>query len=196
MVCRLPVNGASSALEHLGGGHSLFLLGRQGAGEDGLGDQGQGNAQVAGRDDRPLAGSLLAGRIEDQVDHRLAGVGIGETQDVSGDLDQVAVQRSAIPAGEDVVHRRRLEAEHGSHHMIGLADQLHVAVFDAVVDHLDEVPGALGPHPVAAGRAAVNLGGDRLEDRLDVRPGVGVSARHDRGALARPLPRLPRRPCR
>ena len=106
-ACGLPVNGRRRALEHLGGGDALVLLGRQAAGEDGLGDQGQRHAQVAGRDDGPLAGPLLAGGVEDQVDHRLAGLGVVEAEDVAGDLDQVAVERPGVPAGEDVVHGRR-----------------------------------------------------------------------------------------
>ena len=52
---------------------------------------------------------------------------------------------------------------------VRLTDELHVAVLDAVVDHLDEVSGTLGSHPVAA-RLLVALGADRLEDRLQVRP--------------------------
>jgi hypothetical protein len=46
------------------------------------------------------------------------------------------------------------------HQLVGLADQLHVAVLDAVVDHLDEVAGAVLADPVAAGLAVVGLGGD------------------------------------
>ena len=101
-----PMTPCAWAFEHLRGGDALVLLGREAAGEDRLGDQGQRHAQVAGRDDRPLAGPLLAGGVEDQVDHRLAGLGIVEAEDVAGDLDQVAVERPVVPAGEDVVHAR------------------------------------------------------------------------------------------
>ena len=57
---------------------------------------------------------------------------------------------------------------------VRLADQLHVAVLDAVVHHLDEVSGTLGSHPVTA-RLLVALSADRLEDRLQVRPTVQKS---------------------
>ena len=71
-----PVNEGVGPLEHLRGGDALVLLGREAAGEDGLGDQGQGDAQVEGRGHGPLARPLLAGGVEDQVDHRLAGLGV------------------------------------------------------------------------------------------------------------------------
>ncbi len=71
--------------------------------------------------------------------------------------------------------------------MVSLADELHVAVFDAIVDHLDEVAGAFGPDPVAAGRPIGDLGGDGLKDRLDGRPRVGIAAGHDRRAFQGPF---------
>ena len=77
------------------------------------------------------------------------------------------------------------EAEAVLEQLVGLADELHVAVLDAVVDHLDVVARAVFADPVAAGRAVFDLGGDGLEDRLDVRPRCGIAAGHDGGAEAR-----------
>ena len=178
---------AGGAAQDLRRGHALVLLRREAAGEDGLADQGQGDAQVERRGDGPLAGPLLPGGVEDQVDHGEAAGLVGVAEDVAGDLDQVAVERPLVPAGEDVVHGGGRHAVQRLHELIGLADQLHVAVFDAVVDHLDVVAGPLGADPVAAGGPVVDLGGDRLEDRLDVRPGVGVAPGHDRRPLQRPF---------
>ena len=62
--------------------------------------------------------------------------------------------------------------------MAYLADQLHVTVLDTVVDHLDEVASALVTNPVAAS-LAVALGGDALEDVLDVGPGLLVTTGHE-----------------
>ncbi len=64
-----------------------------------------------------------------------------------------------------------------------LADELHIAVLDAVVDHLDVVAGTFVADPLAAG-LAVTLSGDALEDLLDEGPGLLVAAGHQRGAVA------------
>ena len=182
-----PLNVGVGPVQDLRGGDALVLLGREAAGEDGLGDQGQRDAQVEGRGDGPLARPLLAGGVEDQVDHRLAGLGVVEAEDVAGDLDQVAVERALVPAGEDVVHGVGRPCRAASFmQVVGLADELHVAVFDAVVDHLDVVARPLGPDPVAAGGAVGDLGGDRLEDRLDVRPGSGLPPGMIDGPLSAP----------
>ena len=107
-------------------------------------------------------------------------------ENVARDLDQVRIELAPVPLGEDLVHLRRLHSQAVAHQLVGLADELHVAVLDAVVHHFDIVTRAVFADPVAAGRA-VHLGGDCLEDRLDVRPRGGRSAGHDRGAEARPL---------
>ena len=69
--------------------------------------------------------------------------------------------------------------------LIRLADQLHVAVFDAVVDHFDVMARAIFAHPIAARRAVLDLGGDALENILDVRPRGRRAAGHDGRAVAR-----------
>lgn len=64
-----------------------------------------------------------------------------------------------------------------------LTNQLHVAVLDTVVNHLDVVASTLVTDPVTAG-LAVALGGDALEDILDVGPGVLVTTGHEGGTVA------------
>jgi hypothetical protein len=70
--------------------------------------------------------------------------------------------------------------------VVGLGDELHVGVLDAVVDHLDVVAGPAGADQPAAGHA-VDLGGDGGEDVLDHAVGLGAAAGHDAGAVQRPL---------
>ena len=64
-----------------------------------------------------------------------------------------------------------------------LTDQLHVTVLNTVVNHLDEVTSTLVTNPVTAGLAVVTLGGNGLEDVLDVGPGLLVTTGHERGAV-------------
>ena len=135
-------------------------------------------------DARPFAGAFLSGGVEDFFDERRAVfVLVGE--DVGGDVDEVAVQLGFFPVVEDGVHVVVVEAEAVFEDLVGLADELHVAVFDAVMHHFDEVPRAVRADPVTAGFAVLSFGGDGLQDGFDVRPGVGVAAGHDGGAVAR-----------
>ena len=69
--------------------------------------------------------------------------------------------------------------------VVGLGDELHVRVLDAVVHHLHVVPGAVGADVGAAG-GAVDLGGDAGEHRLDLGVRLGGAAGHDARALERP----------
>ena len=70
--------------------------------------------------------------------------------------------------------------------VVGLGDELHIGVLDAVVDHLDEVAGAVGTD-VGAARRAVDVGRDGLQHRPQAVVGLGGAAGHDRGAVERPL---------
>src|SRR5580692_236409 len=64
--------------------------------------------------------------------------------------------------------------------VVRLADQLHVAVLNPVVNHLDVMSGAVFTNPVTARRTVFNLCGNRLKNVLHMRPRIGVSTGHDR----------------
>ena len=64
---------------------------------------------------------------------------------LAGDLDQVGFERPVVPALEDLRHRGRRHAEAVAHDAVDLGDHLHVGIFDAVVDGLDEMAGAFRP---------------------------------------------------
>lgn len=51
------------------------------------------------------------------------------------------------------------------------------------MNHLDEVASTLITNPVTAGLVVVTLGGNALEDVLDVRPGLFVTTGHERGTV-------------
>src|SRR4029077_2387278 len=71
-------------------------------------------------------------------------------------------------------------------HVVRLGDQFHVAVLDAVVHHLDVVPGAVGAD-VRHARAGVALRGDGLEHRPYRLPRFLRATRHQRRTVTRPL---------
>jgi hypothetical protein len=107
----------------------------------GRGDGGDGHAVLDGGDDGPLPGALLARLVQDGVDQHLAGaLGVLGVEDVRRDLDQEAVELALVPAA-NVGDLARRQPEALAQQRGRLGDQLHVAVLDAVVDHLDEVPG-------------------------------------------------------
>lgn len=63
-----------------------------------------------------------------------------------------------------------------------LRDQLHIAVLDTVMNHLNIMAGALVANPVAAW-FSVTLRSYGLEDILDIRPGLFVTSRHQTGTV-------------
>ena len=67
--------------------------------------------------------------------------------------------------------------------IVGFRDELHVAVFDSVVDHFDEVSRASLADVGNAG-AVLDLGGDFVEDVLDVGVGMVGPTGHEGGAVA------------
>ncbi|MBA7683207.1 hypothetical protein ES703_91567 [subsurface metagenome] len=71
-------------------------------------------------------------------------------------------------------------AESCRHHLVALAYHLHIAVLDAVVDHFDEVSGAVFSDPLAAGLAVIGAGCDFLEDGLYAFPRLRRTAGHNR----------------
>ena len=109
-------------LEEAGSLGALVLDGGQAAGQDGLGDEGDGLAEVKSVDGGPLAGTLLAGLVEDLLDERGAIV-VVEVEDVAGDLNEEGVQDALVPLGEDVAHLLVGELKGTLHDVVGLGDE-------------------------------------------------------------------------
>ena len=103
------------------------------------------------------------------VHERLSRLRIDHPADLRRQLDEERLQRTAIPRFEHAPRFGRREAQSAMQDVVDLGDDLHVAVFDAVVDHLHEMARAIGPH-VRHARPRVGLRGNRLEDVLDPRP--------------------------
>lgn len=98
---------------------TLVLHGRKTAAQDGLGNQGDGHAEVQRVDGSPLAGALLAGLVEDLLDEGLAVI-VVVVHDVAGDFNQERVQDTLVPFGKDIAHLLVGEAEDTLHDVVGL----------------------------------------------------------------------------
>ncbi len=166
-------------------GPQLGVAGER-AGEDRLGDAGDRHPEVEGGLHRPAAGALLLGTVGDDVDERAARVGVGVRQDLGGDLDEVGVEPPRVPLAEDLRDARRLVPGHLAEQVVGLGDELHVGVLDAVVHHLDEVPRAVRAD-VRTARLPVDLRRNALQQRAERLVGLGRAARHDARAVQRAL---------
>jgi hypothetical protein len=69
---------------------------------------------------------------------------------------------------------------------VDFGDHLHVGIFDAVVDGLDEMASAVLAEPGNA-RIVVELRSDRGQHLFDALPGLFLAADHDRRAVTRTL---------
>jgi hypothetical protein len=156
-------------------------VGGEGAGEYGLGDPRDRHPEVQRGLHGPRAGALRAGLVDDHIDQRCAGRGVDLAQHLGGDLDQVRLELSAVPLGEHVGDLGGRLARAAADQVVGLGDQLHVGVLDAVVHHLHEMPRAIVSD---MGDARLVLGdrGDRSQDRAEGDPRLVRTAGHDRRA--------------
>lgn len=120
LLVALELGRAADELQLLGRAGALALDGGEAAGEDGLGDQGHGHAEVERVDGGPLAGSLLAGGVEDLLEEGLAVGLVVVVHDVAGDLDQEGVEDALVPGGENVTDLLVRHSKSTLHDIVGL----------------------------------------------------------------------------
>ena len=126
-----------------------------------LSDESQWHAVLQRADAGPLTGSLLSRRIEN-VFKKVVAVSIDIAEDIGRNFHQVTVQNPGIPTRKNLLHFRITETG-TQQQMVSLTDQLHIAIFDAIVHHLHIVAGSTTTHPVAAGFIVTGLGGNCLQ---------------------------------
>lgn len=183
------------------GTDTVRLESTQATGEDSLANESDGHAQVKGVDGGPLAGTLLTSLVKDFLNKRRSIV-VVVVEDVTSDFDQEGVKDTFVPVAENIGDLLDGEAQTTLQKVISLVDisngackvwfhlqdthftdELHVTVLNTVVNHLDEVTSPLVTNPVTAGLTVVTLGGNALEDVLDVGPGLLMTTGHERGAV-------------
>lgn len=119
--------------------------------------------------------------------HQRASIYILVGQDIAGDFNKIAIQLCIVPRGKGLVHFTIGHPQVIPHQLICFTDQLHIAVFNAVMNHFYKMSGAIFADPLAAGGAVLHLGADGLKNRLDIRPCHWAAAGHHAGALQRTL---------
>ena len=107
------------ALELLAGAGTLGLEGGKAAREDSLADESYGLAEVKSVDGGPLAGTLLASRVEDLLEEGSA-ILVVVVHDVAGDLDEERVEHALVPLSEDVTYLLVGHANTTLHDVVGL----------------------------------------------------------------------------
>ena len=90
-----------------------------------------------------------------------------------------------IPFGEYLMHFFMGHTQAVFHKLVCLANQLHIAVFDTVVYHFDEMSRTIPADPIATRLTLRGFRGNRLENRFNSFPCTLISARHDRRAVPR-----------
>ena len=128
----------------------------------------------------------MPGLVENQINEGLARLRVFDAQNLGRYLDEETFEVAAVPLVEHVGHLGGRHAEDASHHVVTFGDELHVAVLDAVVNHLDVVARAARPD-VCDARAVVNFGGDGFPDGTYLLVGLPVAARHERRPPQRAL---------
>ncbi len=144
-------------------------------------DGGNQHSQIQGDLGRPLARSLLARFVQDQVHQGLFRLVIGDRENFGGELDQERIQDALVPFVENVGQLGGGQPQHLTQNVVGLRDELHIAVFDSIVNHLHEMTGSVGAAMGHAG-TRVGLGRDGLENRLHKLISLLTAAGHDGGA--------------
>jgi len=166
-------------------GGALRPVPGQRASEHGLGDTADRHPQVERRLHGPAAGALLLRLVQDDIDERLA-TGVLVPQHIRSDLHEVGLEVAGVPLVEDVGDLGRGQPGSLAQQLVGLGDELHVGVLDAVVHHLHEVSGAVRAD-VRAARRAVDHRRDALQHRADEGVRLLRAPRHDAGAVKRAL---------
>ena len=155
--------------------------GTQHPGIQGCIDGGHGDPHFQGADHGPEAGSLLPSRIHNVL-HQVGAIGgvFGAQADLR-DLHQKRGQLfGLVPLAQNISHLLTTQASNPLHQVVGLGKDLLNAVFNAVVDGLDEMAGTAGADVGDAG-AVIDLGRHLLNQGLDrVVGSLGATWHHAR----------------
>ena len=145
-----------------------------------------GNSKVQGALACPFSRALLAGLVQDDLHHRFACFRVDLREYVACYFDQVAVKLAFVPFCECFMKLLCRHPEDILQQEICFANQLHIAVFDPVVDHLHIMSGAVRPY-ICTARISVHLSGYGRKYGGNHVIGFPFASGHDGGTPQRPF---------
>ena len=154
--------------------------------KNGFRDQRQRLAQIQRTLAGPFAGAFVCRFIQNHI-NQIFTLFILFGEDVFGDIDQVAVQLAFVPLSESLCQLFVRQIQATFQQRIGFCDQLHVAVFDTVVNHFHIVTGTIGTNIGHARFAIFCNCGNFSQNRRNQFVGFFLTARHDRWTFQRPF---------
>ena len=100
-----------------------------------------------------------------------------------GDFDQITAEFAFVPTGKDISHFLIGQIKQLFHHPIGFGNQLHITIFDTVVNHLHKMTGAGRTHPLTTRSAVRCFCRNTLKNRFHFRPCFFRTTGHDRSSI-------------
>src|SRR5690606_8232263 len=143
-----------------------------------FGDQGQRLAQIQRALAGPFTGTLVRCFIQNHI-NKVITLFIFFSEDIFGDVDQVAVQLAFVPLGEGLCELLVGEVQATFQQRVGFSNQLHVAIFNAVVNHFHVMTSAIRTDISHAWLTVFSYGCDFSQGWLNQFVRFFLTARHD-----------------
>ncbi|GCP78324.1 hypothetical protein BvCmsHHP019_00100 [Escherichia coli] len=165
-------------------GNALIFQRRDVSCKHRLGNQRQRFAEIQRTLAGPFTGTFVSRFIQNHI-NQVVTLFIFFGEDIFGDVDQVAAQFTVIPLGKGLRQFFVGKIQATFKQRIGFSNQLHITVFDTVVNHLHIVACAIGTNIGNARFAIFSNGGDFGQDRRNQFIGFFLPTRHNRRTFQR-----------
>src|SRR5664280_3148089 len=117
----------------------------------------------------PFTSTFLSGGIKNLINKWLI-ISIFICQYITSNLNKVTVKFTFVPFIKNKMHLISSHMKQVTHHLVGFTDQLHITIFDAIVNHFYKMTGTIFANPVTAWCAIIHFGSDSLKDWFHVWP--------------------------
>ena len=151
-----------------------------------LGNQRQRFAEIQRALAGPFTGTFVSRFIQDHI-NQVVTVFIFFGEDIFGDVDQVAAQFTVIPLGKGLRQFFVGEVQATFKQRIGFSNQLHIAVFNTVVNHLHIMACTIGTDIGNTWLTVFSHCGDFSQDRRNQFIGFFLATRHNGRPFQRAL---------